>query len=289
MQEFLFAAAGSPGPTLLAAILGLLIGSFLNVVIYRMPKMMQREFDNACAEHVGAAPVHTDVFTLSLPRSACPCCGHKITALENVPIISYLVLRGKCSGCKAPISMRYPAIEALSGALSAVMVWQFGSGWAGMAAMAFVLLLIALTFIDLDTQFLPDDLTLPLLWLGLLVNINGTFASLHDAIIGAVAGFLVLWSINAMFKLIRKVDGMGGGDFKLLGALGAWMGWQMLPAIILLSSVVGSVIGIGMILFGGKGRETRIPFGPYLTGAGFLALLYGPQITVIMQHYLHPQ
>ena len=223
-----------------------------------------------------------------MPRSACPHCGHKITALENVPIVSYLVLRGKCRGCKAKISARYPAIEALAGGLSALMIWQFGSGWGGMAAMAFALLLIALTFIDLDTQFLPDDLTYPLLWLGLMINLNGTFASLRDAVIGAIAGYLALWSVNALYKLWRKTDGMGGGDFKLLAALGAWMGWQMLPAIIMLSSVVGAVVGIAMIVFGSHGRETRIPFGPYLTGAGLLAMLYGPEVTALLQRFLQP-
>ncbi len=288
MESLLFAAPGALGPTLVAAVLGLLIGSFLNVVIYRMPKMMQREFDNACAENCGKEPVHTDTFNLSVPRSACPHCGHKITALENVPIVSYLVLRGKCRGCKAKISARYPAIEALAGGLSALMIWQFGSGWGGMAAMAFALLLIALTFIDLDTQFLPDDLTYPLLWLGLMINLNGTFASLRDAVIGAIAGYLALWSVNALYKLWRKTDGMGGGDFKLLAALGAWMGWQMLPAIIMLSSVVGAVVGIAMIVFGSHGRETRIPFGPYLTGAGLLAMLYGPEVTALLQRFLQP-
>lgn len=288
MQELLFAAPGTLGPTLVAAVLGLLLGSFLNVVIYRMPKMMQREFDNACAENCGKEPPHTDTFNLSVPRSACPHCGHKITALENIPVLSYLVLRGKCRGCKAPISKRYPTIEALSGFLAATMVWQFGSGWAGLAAMAFVLLLIALTFIDLDTQFLPDDLTYPLLWLGLLINLNGTFATLRDAVIGAIAGYMALWLVNAAYKLWRKVDGMGGGDLKLLGALGAWMGWQMLPAIILLSSLVGALVGIAMIVFGGHNRETKIPFGPYLTGAGLLAMLYGAQVNALIERFLQP-
>ncbi len=289
MQEFLFAAPGSLEPTIIAAVLGLLLGSFLNVVIYRLPKMMEREFENACAENCGKEPVHTDTFTLSVPRSACPCCGHKIAWYENIPVVSYLVLRGKCSGCKAPISLRYPAIEMLAGGLSALMIWKFGSGWAGLGAMAFGLLIIALTFIDLDTMFLPDDLNYILLWLGLLINLNGTFAPLQDAVIGAVAGYMALWSVNELYKLFRKRDGMGGGDLKLLAALGAWMGWQMLPAIILLSSFVGALVGIAMIVFKNHGREQPIPFGPYLTGAGLLALLYGPQITALMQNFLHPQ
>ena len=203
---------------------------------------------------------------MSVPRSACPHCGHKITALENIPVISYLALGGKCSGCKAKISMRYPAIELASGLMTALLIWTFGSGWTGLGIAVFGFLLLAMTFIDLDTQFLPDDLTYPLLWLGLLVNLNGAIVPLRDAVIGAVAGYMALWSVNALYKLVRKHDGMGNGDFKLLGALGAWMGWQMLPAIILLSSVVGAAIGILMIALRKQNSETRIPFGPYLTG-----------------------
>ncbi len=286
MDLYFFAPPASLIAALAFGLFGLLIGSFLNVVIHRMPKMLEREFENACAEHVGKEPVHTDTYTLSTPRSACPHCGHKISALENVPVISYLVLRGKCRGCKAKISPRYPIIELLSGLLAGWMVWQFGSGWLGMGAVVFGFMLIAMTFIDIDTQYLPDDLTLPLLWLGLLVNLNGGFASLHDAVLGAAAGYLVLWGVNALFKLLRKVDGMGGGDFKLLAALGAWMGWQLLPAIIVLSSVVGAVVGIGMMVFAGSGRSTKIPFGPYLAGAGLLALLFGPEISALSQTYL---
>jgi leader peptidase (prepilin peptidase) / N-methyltransferase len=288
MESLFFAAPGNLAATLAAGLFGLMIGSFLNVVIHRMPKMMQREFDNACAENCGQEPVHTDTYTLAVPRSACPHCGHQITALENIPVVSYLMLGGKCKGCKAKISPRYPIIELLTGALAALMIWTFGSGWPGMASMVFVFLLVAMTFIDLDTQFLPDDLTYPLLWLGLIVNLNGAFVPLKDAVIGALAGYLVLWGVNALFKLVRKVDGMGNGDFKLLAALGAWMGWSMLPAIILLSSVVGAVVGIGLMVLRGHGRETRIPFGPYLTGAGLLALLFGTEITAHMQGLLQP-
>ncbi len=281
-----FSAPGLLFPTVVAAVFGLLIGSFLNVVIYRMPKMMEREFENACAEHAGGEPVHTDVFTLSVPRSACPCCGHKITAIENIPVLSYLALRGKCRGCKAPISPRYPLIELVAASLAALMVWHFGSGWAGMGAMAFALFLLAMTMIDFDTQFLPDDLTYPLLWLGLLINLNGTFVPLQAAVLGAAAGYMALWSVNALYKLVRKTDGMGNGDFKLLAALGAWMGWSMLPTIILLSSAVGAVVGIAMIVFGKNGRETRIPFGPYLAGAGLLAILFGERISLMSQQLL---
>jgi leader peptidase (prepilin peptidase) / N-methyltransferase len=217
-----------------------------------------------------------------VPRSACPHCGHRITALENIPVVSWLVLGGKCSACKAPISARYPIIEALTALLSAGLVWHFGSGWAGMAALAFGWLLVAMTCIDIDTQLLPDDLTYPLLWIGLLANTKGLFAPLQDAVLGAAAGYLVLWLVNALYKLVRHQEGMGGGDFKLLAALGAWMGWQMLPAIILLSSVVGSLVGIATIVAARLGFNHKIPFGPYLAGAGLVALLYGQQITAFI-------
>ncbi|MFL6656877.1 MAG: prepilin peptidase [Massilia sp.] len=286
METLLFAAPGSLGPALVAALFGLLIGSFLNVVIYRVPKMLEREYDNACAEHCGKEPVHTDHFGLALPRSACPHCGHQITALENIPVISYLVLQGKCRACKAPISKRYPLIELVSGLMAGYLVWRFGSGWTGLGIVVFGFLLLAMTFIDLDTKFLPDDLTYPLLWLGLLVNLQGAIVPLGDAVIGAVAGYMVLWTVNALYKLVRKHDGMGNGDFKLLAGLGAWMGWAMLPSIILLSSAVGAVIGIVMILLGKRDSQTQIPFGPYLTGAGMLAMLYGSYLQGYMQTLL---
>ncbi len=288
MEALLFATPGTLAPALVAALFGLMVGSFLNVVIYRMPKMMEREFENACAEHVGKEPVHSDVFTLSVPRSACPCCGHKISALENVPVISYLVLGGKCRGCKARISPRYPIIELVTAGLSGLLVWHFGSGWQGLATLPFVWLLVAMTMIDYDTQYLPDDLTYPLLWLGLLVNLNATFVPLREAVIGAAAGYMALWSVNALYKLVRGHDGMGNGDFKLLAALGAWLGWSMLPAIIMLSSVVGAVVGIALMILARSGRETKIPFGPYLAGAGLLALFYGESITFATRAYLTP-
>jgi len=286
MDPFFFEAPHALLPTIAFGLFGLLIGSFLNVVIHRLPKMMVREFENACAEHVGKEPIHTDTYTLATPRSACPHCGHRITALENVPVVSYLVLGGKCKGCKAKISPRYPIIEMLSGLLAAYTVWLYGSGWMGMGAVVFGFMLIAMTFIDVDTQYLPDDLTMPFLWLGLLVNVNGGFASLHDAVLGAVAGYLTLWTINAAYKLVRKEDGMGGGDFKLLAGLGAWMGWQLLPAIILLSSVVGAVVGIAVMLAAGTGGRTKIPFGPYLAGAGLLALLFAAELGQMTQVWL---
>ena len=274
-DSLLFAAPANLLVSLVAGLFGLLIGSFLNVVIYRVPKMMQRESDNYVAAESGRPEPHTDRFNLMVPRSACPHCGHQITALENVPVISYLVLGGKCKACKAPISVRYPLVELLTGVLSAVLVWHFGSGWQGLATLFFLFMLIAMTFIDADTQMLPDDLTLPLMWAGILVNINGTFVPLHDAVLGAAAGYLVLWSIYWLFKLATGKEGMGYGDFKLLAALGAWMGWLMLPTIIVLSSVVGAIVGIGLIVFTKRGRDNPIPFGPYLAAAGLIALLFG--------------
>jgi leader peptidase (prepilin peptidase)/N-methyltransferase len=285
-ESFLFAAPATLGAAVIAGLFGLLIGSFLNVVIYRIPKMMQRESDNYVAVESGREAPHTDQFNLSRPRSACPHCGHRITALENIPVISYLALGGKCSACKAPISMRYPAIELLTGALSALLVWQFGSGWTGLATLLFAWALVAMTFIDFDTQLLPDDLTLPLLWIGLLVNLNGKFVPLSEAVIGAAAGYLALWSIYWLFKLVTGKEGMGYGDFKLLAALGAWLGWTMLPTIILLSSVVGAIVGISLIVFAKHGREKPIPFGPYLAVAGLIALMYGTPIARFTQSLL---
>ncbi len=280
MLQYLFFAA--PVNTLSAAIaglFGLLIGSFLNVVIHRMPKIMPRESDNYVAQESGKPLPHTDQYNLMVPRSACPHCGHQITALENIPVFSYLFLRGKCIACKAPISARYPIIELLTGLLSGFLIWHFGSGWAGLATLVFAYLLIAMTFIDADTQLLPDDLTYPLLWCGLLINLHGIFVPINDAVIGAAAGYLVLWSVYWVFKLVTGKDGMGYGDFKLLAALGAWLGWQMLPIIVLLSSVVGAIVGIALIVFKKLGRGNPIPFGPYLAAAGLITLLYGKAIS----------
>lgn len=280
MPEFsFFAAPGNVLGAALAGLFGLLVGSFLNVVIYRVPKMMQRESDNYVAHESGLSLPHTDRFNLMLPRSACPHCGHQIGALENIPVISYVILKGKCASCKATISARYPIVELLTGALSAFLIWRFGAGLAGLATLLFAYLLIAMAFIDADTQLLPDDLTLPLLWTGLLINLNGTFVALPDAVIGAAAGYLILWSVYWLFKLATGKEGMGYGDFKLLAALGAWLGWSMLPIIILLSSVVGATVGIFLIVFTKRGRDNPIPFGPYLAAAGMIALLYGASIT----------
>lgn len=279
MMDLLWSApAGSVLPAIVAGVFGLLIGSFLNVVIHRIPKMMQRESDNYVASESGQPLPHEDRYNLIVPRSACPQCGHQITALQNIPVISYLALGGKCSACKTPISIRYPVIELLSGLLSAFLIWHFGSGLLGLSTLLFTYLLIALTFIDADTQLLPDDLTLSLLWLGLLLNLNATFVPLHEAVIGAAAGYLTLWSIYWLFKLLTGKEGMGYGDFKLLAALGAWLGWKMLPVIILLSSLVGAVVGIALIVLAKRGRDIPIPFGPYLAAAGMIALVYGKSL-----------
>ncbi|KQY18854.1 methyltransferase [Massilia sp. Root133] len=286
METLLFAAPATLAATLAAALFGLLIGSFLNVVVYRLPVMAQRELDNYIAHEAGKDLPHPDRFNLMVPRSACPHCGHQITALENIPIVSWLALRGKCSACKAPISPRYPIVEAVTGLLSAVLVWHFGSGWLGLASLAFAYFLIAMTLIDYDTKTLPDDLTYPLLWLGLLVNLDGTIVPLRDAVIGAMAGYLALWAVYWLFKLATGKEGMGYGDFKLLAALGAWMGWTMLPTIIILSSVVGAIVGISLIVFARRDRNNPIPFGPYLAAAGMIALLYGIPLTRYAQGYL---
>jgi leader peptidase (prepilin peptidase)/N-methyltransferase len=221
----------------------------------------------------------SEPLSLAKPRSRCPNCGHAITALENIPVISWLVLRGRCSGCRAPISARYPIVEALTGLLTAFAAAHFGPGWAAAGAILLIWSLIALTFIDVDTQLLPDAITLPLLWAGLLFNLSGTFADLHSAVIGAIGGYLALWSVYWAFKLTTGKEGMGYGDFKLLGALGAWFGWQMLPLTILLSSLVGAVVGIALIVLAKQGRNVPIPFGPYLAGAGLLALFWGKDLT----------
>ncbi|MCS0629654.1 A24 family peptidase [Telluria mixta] len=286
METLLFAAPATLAATLAALLFGLLIGSFLNVVVYRLPVMAQRELDNYIAHEAGKDLPHPDRFNLMVPRSACPHCGHQITALENIPIVSWLVLRGKCSACKAPISPRYPIVEAVTGLLSAVVIWHLGSGWLGLASLAFAYFLIAMTLIDYDTKTLPDDLTYPLLWLGLLVNLNGTIVPLRDAVIGAMAGYLALWAVYWLFKLATGKEGMGYGDFKLLAALGAWMGWAMLPTIIILSSVVGAIVGISLIVFARRDRNNPIPFGPYLAAAGMIALLYGIPLTRYAQGFL---
>ncbi len=264
--------------TILATIFGLMVGSFLNVVIHRLPLMMEREWKTQCAELTGTELAAAPAYNLVVPRSACPFCGHQITALENIPVVSYLFLGGKCTGCKARISPRYPLVEALTGLLAGGIAWQFGFSLAAFAAFFFVTCLVALTFIDFDTQLLPDDITLPLLWAGLLFNLIGGFTDIKSALVGAMAGYLALWSVYWLFKLVTGKEGMGYGDFKLLAAIGAWFGWTMLPAVILLSSVAGSVVGIALIVLAKHGRSVPIPFGPYLALGGIAALFWGPQL-----------
>ena len=278
-SPLLFAPAADLAISLIAGLFGLLIGSFLNVVIHRLPKMMQRESDNYCAVEAGKPEIHIERYNLMVPRSACPHCHHQITAMENIPVVSYLALRGKCSNCRAPISPRYPAIELLTGVLSALVVWKLGTGWQGLGGLFFLYFLVALTFIDADTQLLPDDLTYPLIWAGLLININGTYVSLHDSVVGAAAGYLALWTIYWVYKLVRGREGMGYGDFKLLAALGAWMGWATLPAIVLMASLVGAVVGIALMVANRRGFDYQIPFGPYLAAAGLITFLYREPLT----------
>ncbi len=269
-------------------ILGLLVGSFLNVVIHRLPKMMEQDWADQCRDFLADNKDNTQTlmqdnaerapFNLVVPRSRCPHCGHQIRAWENVPVISYLFLRGKCSACKAQISMRYPTVEIITGVLSVAVIYTIGVNWAGLAALVFTWSLIALTMIDFDTYLLPDDITLPLLWLGLIANSFNLFTDLPSALWGAIAGYLSLWAVYKLFKLVTGKEGMGYGDFKLLAALGAWMGWQMLPQIILLSSLVGAVIGLTLIVIRGRDKNIPIPFGPYLAIAGWIAFVWGDEI-----------
>ena len=270
----------------LLTLLGLLVGSFLNVVIYRLPIMLERSWQQEYQEYFGSGTPDTGAegdqperFNLMVPRSACPHCGHPISALENIPLISWLWLRGRCRDCQAPISARYPLVELLTGLASGCVAWHFPPGWPLYGALLLTWTLIALTFIDLDKMLLPDQLTLPLLWAGLLLNLLGGLASLQEAVIGAIAGYLLLWSLYWSFKLLTGKEGMGYGDFKLLAALGAWLGWQSLPLILILSSVVGAVVGITLMLLRRHQQGNPIPFGPYLAMAGWIALIWGESIT----------
>ena len=271
-------------------VVGLLVGSFLNVVIHRVPIMLEREWKEQAQQILSGEPVPAlatepapkkDRYNLVVPRSACPKCGVMITALQNIPLISWLFLRGKCANCANPISVRYPIVELITGILSAAIAWKFGVHWYTAAALFFTWMLIGMSGIDFDTTLLPDNMTLPLLWVGLLISIAGTDATIglpvdmRSSIIGAVAGYLSLWSVYHLFKLLTGKEGMGYGDFKLLGALGAWLGWQSLPLIILLSAFVGAVVGITLIVVRGRDRNIPIPFGPYLAAAGWIAMMWG--------------
>lgn len=262
----------------LATIVGLIIGSFLNVVIHRLPIMMERQWREHCSDQSQNIEGE-ERFNLIYPRSRCPHCGHQISALENIPVISFLLQKGRCRSCGANISIRYPIVELLTAASSAYVAWHFGFGWESAAALIVTWALIALTFIDLDHQLLPDSITLPLMWLGLLASLLPVFADMRSSIIGAAAGYLSLWLIYHLFRITTGKEGMGYGDFKLLAMLGAWMGWQALPVVILMSSVVGAVVGIGLIVTKRHERTKPIPFGPYLAAAGWITLLWGDAIT----------
>jgi leader peptidase (prepilin peptidase)/N-methyltransferase len=264
--------------TAIAVVVGLCVGSFLNVVIHRLPRILERQWHAECAELTGTEAPAGERFDLVLPRSRCPSCGHAITALENIPLVSYFLLRGRCSACKARISPRYPFVETLVGVLSGYVAWRFGFSAAALGALLFCWAMVALTFIDLDTFYLPDSITLLLLWTGLVFNLFGIFTDLRSAVIGAVAGYLVLWSVFWLYKLATGKEGMGYGDFKLLAAIGAWLGWKVLPMVILLSSFVGAAVGIALIVFARHQRHMPIPFGPYLAVAGVIALFHGATI-----------
>ena len=275
---------------IVSGMIGLIVGSFLNVVIHRLPIMMDREWKSQCRELLEQScpeQESVEVFNLSKPRSRCPNCNHAITALENIPLISYLIQAGKCKGCGDKISARYPAVELLTALLTAVIAWRFGFGWPAFGGILLTWVFIALSGIDLDTQLLPDSITLPFLWLGIAFNLFGTFTNLQSSVIGAMAGYLSLWSVYWLFKIITGKDGMGFGDFKLLAVISAWLGWQILPLTIILSSLAGAVIGISLILFKSHGREVPIPFGPYLAIAGWVALCWGQDLTELYLGTLH--
>ncbi len=261
--------------TSLMLVLGLLVGSFLNVVIYRLPKMLESDWQLQCAELRGDVVAAPAVYNLWMPRSACPNCGHPISALENIPVISWLALRGRCRDCGAAIGLRYPTVELLAALLAAALAWKYGPNLMLAGSLILLWALVVLAFIDLDTTLLPDTLTLPLLWLGLLFNLFDTFTTLQSAVIGAMAGYLSLWLVYWAFKLVTGKEGMGYGDFKLLAAIGAWLGWELLPVTILLSSLVGALAGLLMIALVRHDRRIPIPFGPYLAGGGMVALFFG--------------
>jgi leader peptidase (prepilin peptidase) / N-methyltransferase len=260
-------------------LLGLCVGSFLNVVVHRLPLMLERAWRLDSAELLGVEADANAEVSLSRPRSRCPACGHLIAWYENIPVLSFLRLRGRCAACQTHIAWRYPAVECLTGGLFAAAAWYLGPQPGVLLWCGFLAAVVALAFIDLDTQLLPDDITLPLLWSGLTFAALGwTQVSLINAVWGAVAGYVSLWLVHHTYRIVRSREGMGYGDFKLLSALGAWMGWQMLPAIVLLASVVGAVVGVSLMFFNNHDRDTPIPFGPYLAGGGIAALFFGPQL-----------
>ncbi len=268
-------------------IVGLVVGSFLNVVIHRIPKMMERDWKQECRRILDVKNEDEPVekYNLILPRSACPHCNHKISALENIPVISYLILGGKCSECNNQISIRYPAVEISTSILSLVIVATFGVTMQFILAIVLTWTLIAQTMIDYDCQLLPDDITMPILWLGIIANMFGTFTDIYSSLLGAIFGYLILWIVYMVFKIVTGKEGMGYGDFKLLAMLGAWLGWQMLPLIIILSSIAGALVGLGLIFFYNHSQSKPIPFGPYLAIAGWIALIYGNELTTLYYNW----
>ena len=275
MEFFSYLESSRPWLWLSVALLGLCVGSFLNVVIHRLPRMMEAQWKAECAELNGVPLPEREPFNLVKPDSRCPGCAAPIRAWQNIPLVSWIALRGKCANCANPISARYPAVELFTGALSVLMAWRFGYSAALVAGLLFAWAMVALTFIDFDTQLLPDDITLPLLWGGLIVNAFGMFVDLRSAVLGAAAGYLLLWSVYWAFRLIAKKEGMGYGDFKLLAAIGAWTGWQVLPFALVIAAGVGAVVGSVFLWLSKRGADTRIPFGPYLALAGIASLLWG--------------
>jgi leader peptidase (prepilin peptidase)/N-methyltransferase len=275
-MEFIGILEHSPAWLMISvALLGLCVGSLLNVVIHRLPKMMEAGWRDECTELEGREPPPRETYNLFTPRSACPKCGARITALQNIPVVSWIALRGKCAKCANPISARYPAVEILGGLVAVLMAWKFGYSASLAYALVYAWAMIALAFIDFDTQLLPDDITLPLLWLGLIANAFGAFTDLRSAVLGAVGGYLVLWCVYWAFRLVARKEGMGYGDFKLLAAIGAWTGWQVLPVAIIVSAGLGAAIGSMALAFARKGADTRIPFGPYLALGGIVGLVWG--------------
>jgi leader peptidase (prepilin peptidase)/N-methyltransferase len=282
MSAFQLLEANPASFVVMAGLLGLIVGSFLNVVIFRLPLMLEQQWRSQCADLLGLpepAPAAAKPFNLLVPRSHCRQCGHTITALENIPVLSYLFLRGRCSACGTSISLRYPLVEILSGTLAATTAWHFGFGFQACTALVLTCTLMALSFIDLDHQLLPDAITLPCLWLGLTLNLFGLYTTTQASVLGAIAGYGVLWLVYHLFRLVTGKEGMGYGDFKLMAMLGAWLGWQALPAIILLSSLVGALVGIALILLKRQDRHHPIPFGPYISLAGWVVLLWGEALT----------
>lgn len=286
-MELLEVLQKSPAFLMVAvALLGLCVGSLLNVVIHRLPKMMEAQWREECAALEGREPPPAQTYNLFTPRSACPQCKAPITALQNIPVVSWLALRGKCAKCKAPISARYPFVEVLGAALALLVAWRFGYSAALAFGMVYVWVMLALTFIDLDTQLLPDDLTLPLLWLGLLANVFNTYIDLRSAVLGAAGGYMLLWTVYWAFRLIAKKEGMGFGDFKLLAAIGAWTGWQVLPVVIVVSAGLGALIGSLVLWMTRRGIDARIPFGPYLALGGIVGLIWGREaVTAWVGHF----